>query len=93
MPVKNMKKETLELAKIVKALKENASGLWIREISRRCEIHPEIVRRLLNKYSALFEEYADFTIYKINLKIFKLKNPDLSNKALGNYIKLKNKIK
>lgn len=93
MRTTNIKKETIQLARIVKNLKENDSGLWIRELSRRCEIHPEIVRRLLNKYSALFEEYADFTTYKINLKIIKLKDPDLSNKALANYIKLKNKIK
>lgn len=93
MGAKNIKKETLQLAKIVKNLRENTSGLWIREIARRCEVHPEIVRRLLNKYSALFEEYADFTTYNINLKIIKLKNHDLSNKTLANYIKLKNKIK
>jgi DNA-binding IclR family transcriptional regulator len=68
------KKDAQNLAKIINALKTSPGGLWIREICRQTHLHFETVRRLLDRYSFLFDEYADFTQYRINLKIVRLKH-------------------
>jgi hypothetical protein len=41
------------------------------------------VRRLLDRYPFLFDEYADFTQYRINLKIIKLKQDINANRLEG----------
>ena len=59
--------------RIIEVLSEHPYGLWIREIARRAGLHMEQVRRVVSAYPQLFEEYADFTNYGINLKIVRLK--------------------
>ena len=81
-------KERKNLLKLIKILKENPTGLWIRELSRQSKLHMETARRLIQKYPQIFEEYADFTPYKINLKLIKLKNEDISEKNLDIAIEL-----
>lgn len=85
-------RESANLTKIISLLRENAGGLWLREIARQAGMHEETVRRLLRKYPFLFEEYADFTSYKINLKIIKLKNKDMDVTNLERYISIAKKI-
>ncbi|MEA3229409.1 MAG: hypothetical protein U9P44_00695 [archaeon] len=75
-------KERKDLLKIIEILKKHPGGLWIRELSRQADLHMEIARRLIQKHPQIFEEYADFTPYKINLKIIKLKNQNISEKNL-----------
>lgn len=84
------KRDATNLSKLVAVLKANAGGLWIRELGRQAGLHEEVARRLIKKYPALFEEYADFTPYKIHLKIIRLKRPDIPNDpaALEKYIKM-----
>ncbi|MBW6462091.1 MAG: hypothetical protein K0B07_03540 [DPANN group archaeon] len=81
-------KERKNLLKLINILKENPTGLWIRELSRQSKLHMEISRRLIQKYPQIFEEYADFTPYKINLKLIKLKNENISEKNLDLAIEL-----
>lgn len=63
--VKNIKKMIL-------VMKENSGGLWVRELSRRAGIHMETARRIIDRYPQIFRKYADFTAYRINLKIIVL---------------------
>lgn len=86
------KRDAKNLAKIINALKASTGGLWIREISRQTALHLETVRRLIKKYPFLFEEYADFTQYKINLKIIKLKRIDIDVDNLEKYVKLTKRL-
>jgi len=86
------KKEMEYLGKMVTALKSNPGGLWVREISRQTKLHMEIVRRMVNKYPQIFQEYADFTAYKINLKIIRLKVPDLNANNIEKYLDLKSRV-
>ncbi len=65
--------EVDHVSRIIKVLKKYPYGLWVREIARQSGLHMEQVRRVILKYPELFEEYADFTNYKINLKIIRLK--------------------
>ncbi len=58
--------------KMISALRANPGGLWVRELSRRCGIHMETARRIIDRYPQIFRMYADFTAYKINLKIIAL---------------------
>ncbi|MBW6451268.1 MAG: hypothetical protein K0B02_00875 [DPANN group archaeon] len=82
-------KEFKNLLIVFNVLKQHPGGLWIREISRRGKLHMEVVRRIIAKHATLFENYADFTGYNINLKIFKLRNPNMTHTAIENYLKLK----
>lgn len=75
-------KERKNLLKLIELLKANQGGLWIRELSRQADIHMEIARRLIQKYPQIFEDYADFTVHKINLKLIKLKNENITAKNL-----------
>ncbi len=92
MAGKLSKKEMEYLGKIVTSLKSNPGGLWVREISRQTKLHMEIVRRMINKYPQIFQEYADFTAYKINLKIIRLKVPDLNANNIEKYLALKSRV-
>lgn len=67
------KRELEHTRKVIEVLREHPYGLWIREIARRTGLHVEQVRRVMASYPTLFEEYADFTSYGINLKIVRLK--------------------
>ena len=81
-------KERKNLLKLIDILRANPNGLWIRELSRQANIHMEIARRLIQKYPQIFEDYADFTAYKINLKLIKLKNENITAKNLNVAVRL-----
>ena len=81
------KREVEHARKIISVLKEHPYGLWIREIARRSGLHIEQVRRIIEAYPDLFEEYADFTHYKINLKIVRLRKK-VSEKNLEKLLSL-----
>ncbi len=89
MKTADAKKDIRNLSKIVDVLKEHPGGLWVRELARRSKLHPETIRRLMNKYPAIFENYADFTAYKVNFKIIRLRNPNMTGRELTNHVKLK----
>ncbi len=81
-------KERKNLLKLIDILRANPNGLWIREIARQSKIHMETARRLIQKYPQVFEDYADFTAYKINLKLIKLKNENITAKNLDVAVKI-----
>ena len=86
------KKDMENIGKIISSLKTNPGGLWVREISRQTKLHMETVRRIVNKYPQIFQEYADFTAYKINLKIIRLKHPDINAQNIGKYLEIKARV-
>ncbi|GEM_PF-4118570 len=73
MERKGKSKDVDLLNKIIRILKYQPGGLWIREIARQTSSHPESIRRIISKYDGIFEEYADLTQYGINLKFVRLK--------------------
>ena len=83
------KKGRSDFIKIFHALKQFPGGLWVRELARRTKLHMEVVRRIILKHPDVFQNYADFTNYNINLKIIKLRNPDMTEKAVDQYFRLK----
>ena len=80
-------KELQNLAKLVKILRIHPGGLWVRELARQGSLHMETVRRLIKKHPCIFMEYADFTSYKINLKIIKLKDRNITENNIADYLK------
>ena len=83
---KPTKKELVNLFKIIGLLKTASGGLWFREIARQTKMHMETVRRIIIKYPKIFEEYADFTSYNINLKIIRLKNQNITPKNISQFV-------
>ncbi|MEA2003465.1 MAG: hypothetical protein U9O53_00715 [archaeon] len=81
-------KERKNLLKLIDVLKANPDGLWIRELARQAKLHMETARRLIMKYPQIFDEYADFTAYRINLKLIKLKNRNITKKNLDVALKI-----
>ncbi len=75
-------KERENIVKLIGVLKKHKGGLWIRELSRQSKLHMETVRRLIQRYPEVFEQYADFTSYRINLKLIRLKNPNITENNL-----------
>ncbi len=71
--VKNIRKMIVEL-------RNNPGGLWVREIARRCGIHMETARRIIERHPLIFRKYADFTAYRINLKIIALADKRIDDK-------------
>lgn len=68
-----MRKDVAEnLIKIVRCLKEAEGGwLWIREISRRCNLHHKTVSRLIEKHLGIFVEtqaMEPFNVHMIRIK-------------------------
>lgn len=92
MPPKNLERDLQQIIKIVNSLKENQAGLWLREISRRTELHPDRVKTLIERYPVLFMDHVNFRSYDINLKIIKLSKPEISKEAIARYLKFKHKI-
>ena len=81
-------KERKNLLKLIDVLRANPDGLWIRELSRQAKLHMETARRLIIKHPQIFDEYADFTVYRINLKLIKLKNKNITKKNLDVALKI-----
>jgi hypothetical protein len=68
-----MRKDTMKnIIKIVECLKNAEEGwLWIREISRRCELHHKTVSRLIDMHLGMFIErqrLEPFNVEMIRLK-------------------------
>lgn len=68
-----MRKDVAEnLIKIVRCLKESEGGwLWIREISRRCNLHHKTVSRLIENHLSIFVEtqaMEPFNVHMIRIK-------------------------
>ena len=68
-----MRKDAAEnVIKIVRCLKQAEGGwLWIREISRRCNLHHKTVSRLIDKHLSMFVEtqpMEPFNVHMIRLK-------------------------
>ena len=83
---KPTKKELVNLFKIIGLLKTASGGLWVREIARQTKMHMETARRIIIKYPKIFEEYADFTSYNINLKIIRLKHQNITPKNISQFV-------
>lgn len=91
-----MRKDVAEnLIKIVRCLKEAEEGwLWVREISRRCDLHHKTVSRLIDKHLGMFIEKQ--TMEPFNVHMIKLKDSTDVNgifKFLAVKEKLENKDK
>jgi len=74
-----MRKDTAEnVIKIIRCLKSAESGwLWIREISRRCNLHHKTVSRLISMHLSMFIE--EQTVEPFNVRMIRLKpNTDLN---------------
>lgn len=83
-----MRQKTAQnIIKVVNVLRMHAGGLWIRELARRCDLHMETVRRIIEAHPMLFADYADFTQYKVNFKILKLKDMKITPQEVVNYLK------
>ncbi len=65
--------EAKRLMLLSEILKRHPGGLWIRELARRAKLHSETARRIIESHPDTFLNYADFTKYKVNLRIIKLK--------------------
>lgn len=68
-----MRKDVAEnVIKIVRCLKESEEGwLWIREISRRCNLHHKTVSRLIENHLSMFVETQNmepFNVHMIRIK-------------------------
>ena len=87
MAGKSESREAEYASRIIKVLKKHPYGLWIREIARQAGLHMEQVRRIIGAYPEIFEEYADFTNYKINLKIVRLKR-NVSERNIEKLLKM-----
>jgi len=81
------RREVEHTSRIIRVLKKHPYGLWIREIARQAGLHMEQVRRIVQSYPEIFEEYADFTNYKINLKIVRLRKK-VSEKNVDKLLKM-----
>ena len=77
------------MRKLVAELRANPGGLWVREIARRTGIHMETARRLIDRHPQVFREYADFTAYRINLKIIKLADARIDENNFMKFIAIK----
>ena len=80
MERKLSKDQIRNIRKMIVELRNNPGGLWVREIGRRCGIHMETARRIIERHPQIFREYADFTAYRINLKIIALADKRIDDK-------------
>jgi hypothetical protein len=86
-----MRKDAAEnVIKIAKCLKEAEGGwLWMREISRRCNIHHKTVSRLIARYLNMFVETQ--TMEPFNVQMIRLK-PDTDLNGVFRFIAVKEKL-
>lgn len=73
MRKKDKSLEEKRLLLLSEILKRHPGGLWIRELARRAKLHSETTRRIIASHPDNFLNYADFTKYRVNLRIIKLK--------------------
>ncbi|MEA3343361.1 MAG: hypothetical protein U9Q92_04285 [archaeon] len=85
MERKISKEQVRNIRKMIVELRTNPGGLWVREIARRCGIHMETARRIIERHPQIFREYADFTAYRINLKIIALADKKIDE---NNFLKV-----
>lgn len=86
-----MRKDAAEnVIKIVRCLKQAEGGwLWIREISRRCNLHHKTVSRLIDKHLAMFVETQ--TMEPFNVHMIRLK-PGTDLNGVFRFLAVKEKI-
>ena len=86
-----MRKDAAEnVIKIVRCLKQAEGGwLWIREISRRCNLHHKTVSRLIDKHLAMFVETQ--TMEPFNVHMIRLK-PGTDLNGIFRFLAVKEKI-
>jgi hypothetical protein len=87
-----MRKDTAEnIIKIVNCLKNAEGGwLWIREVSRRCNLHHKTVSRLVDKHLAIFvdtQEFEPFNVHMIRLK------PGTDDEKIFHFLSVKERLK
>lgn len=79
------------IIKIVKCLKQSEEGwLWIREISRRVELHHKTVSRLISSHLTMFVEMQRFEPF--NVQMIRLK-PETDINNIFKYLSVMEKIK
>ena len=86
-----MRKDVAEnIIKIVRCLKEAEEGwLWIREITRRCNLHHKTVSRLIDKHLSMFVETQSmepFNVHMIRIK------PDTDVNGIFRFLSVKDKL-
>lgn len=86
-----MRKDTVKnIIKIVKCLKEAEEGwLWIREISRRCDLHHKTVSRLINRHLTMFVETQ--RLEPFNVEMIRLK-PNTDIDGVFRYLSVMSKL-
>ena len=86
-----MRKDAAEnVIKIVRCLKgAEESWLWIREISRRCNLHHKPVSRLIDKHLAMFVETQ--TMEPFNVHMIRLK-PGTDINGIFRFLAVKDKL-
>ena len=87
-----MRKDTAEnIIKIVNCLKNAEGGwLWIREVSRRCNLHHKTVSRLVGKHLTIFvdtQEFEPFNVHMIRLK------PGTDEEKIFHFLSVKERLK
>jgi len=79
------------LIKIVKCLKQAEEGwLWVREISRRVELHHKTVGRLISNHLTMFVEVQ--RLEPFNVQMIRLK-PDTDVNNIFKFLSVMEKIK
>ena len=86
-----MRKDVAEnLIKIVRCLKDAEEGwLWIREISRRCNLHHKTVSRLVDKHLSMFVETQ--TMEPFNVHMIRIK-PGTDLNGIFRFLSVKEKL-
>jgi hypothetical protein len=76
--------------KIVRCLKEAEEGwLWVREISRRCNLHHKTVSRLIDKHLSMFVETQNMEPF--NVQMIRLKH-GTDTSGIFRFLAIKDKI-
>jgi len=89
--VLKLRKDAAEnVIKIIRCLKGAEGGwLWIREISRRCNLHHKTVSRLIDKHLSMFIETQ--TMEPFNVHMIRLK-PGTDINGIFRFLAVKDKL-
>ncbi len=91
--IKKIGKSMLEkIGKVIFVLKEAEDWIYIREIARKTEIHPQTVSNILNKYLNSFILTQNFNEYGFRIKLVKIKDKNTDLEKLLRYLNIVNKI-
>jgi len=86
-----MRKDTVEnVIKIVKCLKQAEEGwLWVREISRRTNLHHKTVSRLIDSHLRIFTDQQ--TMEPFNVRMIRLK-PNTDVNSIFKFLSMMDKL-